>query len=260
MKQVKPLEATTSPLRTVVFGATAAAASLLILTGCVSTGTQTGESLAKTPEQLVDSYIKEKGAAIVTRVAHDRNTCSASQARLRRITGGKLDRQNFVLVEQVSAEIGASYLGALSRHFGAVLTMSSKESEQKADNYLKNNPISFAAIAPGNYVVTWIKCDYGNGSNIQLGADLPSLDNQENPNIAPIPGASHIVIRQGQIVDAGSLNIVVNTPNPDVPSEKTGKAEAIVTPRDHRNALKTEFPELHKRVRFTTFAPYKGTL
>ncbi|MDR1826871.1 MAG: hypothetical protein LBR29_00915 [Methylobacteriaceae bacterium] len=249
-----------------VFKGAVPVAACVISAGCVSFSPfdfgGSAQAPVPTAAEQIDTVIKAKGAAIIARVAFEKKACAASQARLRRVVGGKLDLENHVAVEQITPEANQSPVAALTRRLspGTTVTFNTSENEAETNEYLKANPLSFTQIEPGTYVVTWLKCDHGNGSNIQLGADIPGREDESRSFIGPIPGANSIVIEKDQLIDSGLLNIVVNAPKPDAPDVKTGRAQAIATPKEHRDIVRTDLPELFKRLKFITFTAYRGKL
>ena len=227
------------------------------LFGCVTANPENG-SVSQKPEDFLDSYIKAKGAAIVTRVSLADRTCLKSQVRLRKIVNGKLDIKDAVTIEQISAEQSGSYLSALKMRIGNMPILS-RDSQKKTDEFLKNNPDSFSEITPGTYAVTWLKCEHKEG-NIQLGADFPDSKDADTISVEPLIGANSIIVPKGQIIDGGILSIEIFVPDQTKPNQKKGRVKAVATPESQKNLLKNELPEIYKRIRFTTFSTYKGKL
>ena len=231
--------------------------TVFMLSGCVMTEAGVNAPSQKA-DNLLDSYITAKGAAIVTRVSLADTSCLMSQSRLRKVVNGKIDQKEVVTISQLAPDAGNSYLNSLKMRIGGIL-FTSGEGEKKANDYLKNNPLSFSEISPGNYVVTWLKCEHKDG-NIQLGADFPGQTDTEKNKIEPLIGANSIQIGKGQLIDAGTLKIEIFVPDASKPDQKKGRVKAVETPKNQRDLLKQELPEIYKRVRFATFTPYRGRL
>lgn len=119
------------------------------------------------------------------------------------------------------------------------------------DELGKDARTSFVAIEPGDYVVTWAACDYGNRRS-WMGADHPTLLSVETGTIIPVLGANRISVRPGQIVDGGVLEIR-KVEKASFFSSQTAYLVGQPTPPEFRQRFSEALPELYKRLTFTQF-------
>ena len=227
------------------------------LGACQTTNPDGLSQKAHDQAQKVDAQLQQSGAVIVTRVTNKGGSCPLAEVRLRPVLNGRIDPSVFYTVGQTRSISGQSHLAGMSSLMWRAATF--QISSVMEDIFPKDGSTSFVAIPPGDYFVTSATCDYGNGSITRLGADYPNAFTSETGVIGPVPGANFIHVRQGDILDAGILDIVETGTTPGLLVDgKIGKAVAMSVPENYRQILQRELPDLYRRMRFTTFASKKN--
>ncbi len=222
------------------------------LSACQTTNTEGLSQKAHDQAGKIDSQLQQSGAVIVTRVTNRGDACPLAEVRLRPTRNGQIDTSVFYTVGQTRSVSGQSHLGAASSIMWRAATL--QMSSVMEDIFPKDGSTSFVGIPPGNYFVTSVTCDYGNGRLTRLGADHPNLLSSETGAIAPVQGGNFIQIRRGDILDAGILDIIETGSTPGLLVDgKTGATVAKATPPSYRQILQKELPDLYRRMRFATF-------
>lgn len=234
-------------------GATIILASAL--SACTTySDTDLGEG-AKEVANNAPYMVKKNSAAIVVRVSESSSYCGSGQVVLNKIVNGKIDNSQSVTVGQVATgdlkDFGRMYLHVLTFNLPAI----TKEVD-KGDIRT-----SFRAIAPGSYVATYASCNMGQ-SRVWMGGNEGGtlFSPAAPPMLRPLAGSNHIVIGEGQIVDAGFLNIQVL--QSDLRPNGRGIAVLIGSeaPANFREAIRKNLPDLYPKITYTKFAPYPGIL
>ncbi len=227
------------------------------MTGCQTSNVET-KLTDKAIEQArkVDNQLQKHGAVIVTRITNRGKNCPIAEVRLRPVHNGVIDRSVFYTIGQTRSVSGQSHLAAMSTMMWHASTLQLKSVMDAT--FPKDGSTSFVPVPPGDYAVTSAICDYGNGAMARLGADHPTIITQGTGVVGAVPGANLIRIRQGDILDAGILDIQENGTAPGlIFDQKLGKLVAHPVPASFRQLMKSELPDLYKRMRFTTFSSGK---
>jgi hypothetical protein len=225
-----------------------------MLCGCVDINSTKLSEDAKASAVASETMVKQKGAAVVARITWSQKYCTNGTAQLNRIVEGRISDE-FYTVGEVRppsdkdrnglAELGKAYVHFLTLNFAAL----PKGVDIRT---------AFVPIEPGTYVVTRVECTYGRTRAVLGGERLPSLfEKPVKYTPKPVLGDNYITIGNGEIVDAGILDLDVIE---DAHFFGDGKARIIASeaPPVFREAIKQNLPELYPRITYKRFAPYLG--
>jgi hypothetical protein len=241
----------------VKMGMLMALASALSACGTYSS-TQLGAG-AKEVAKAAPGMAKDAGAAIVIRVSLSGSYCANGQVVLNKIVDGKIDKNQSVTIGQVGSGNLGDGLKDIGKMYVRFLTLNVPAIVKEVDK--GDIRTSYRPIAPGSYVATYASCSIGRTQATMGGNEGGSLFKAPPPPVLrPLLGANYIVIGNGQIVDAGILDIKVLSQQ----YRFTGPGIAMLigseAPPVFRETIRKNLPELYPKITYSKFTPYPGLL
>ncbi|MFC5759488.1 hypothetical protein [Rhizobium sp. GCM10022189] len=234
-------------------------AALTVLSSCAANpnSLKMSES-AKAAGKRAQSMVQEKGAAAVVRVSWDGVYCARGRVRLQKVVDGRIDPGPFVEIGQPTGVYGNAALKDFAKLSLQMMTFNLPAVAKAAA--VEDIRTSFRAIESGRYIITMVYCDNGNNNAAMGSANLGWMgENGDKPQI-PLLGDNSIVIGQGEIVDAGIVDIVSTGSTGFLFGRDTARLAGSEAPQPMREAMKLNLPEVYARTTYTRFSAYSGLL
>ncbi|MGR9169318.1 hypothetical protein [Rhizobium sp. KDH_Rht_773_N] len=234
-------------------------AALTVLSSCAANpnSLKMSES-AKAAGKQAQSMVQEKGAAAVVRVSWDGVYCARGRVRLQKVVDGRIDPGPFVEIGQPTGVYGNAALKDFAKLSLQMMTFNLPAVAKAAA--VEDIRTSFRAIEPGRYIITMVYCDNGNNNAAMGAANLGWMGEKGDKPQIPLLGDNSIVIGQGEIVDAGIVDIVSTGSTGFLFGHDTARLAGSEAPQPMREAMKLNLPEVYARTTYTKFSAYSGLL
>ncbi|MHC5308309.1 hypothetical protein [Bartonella sp. LJL80] len=205
--------------------------------------------------KVAQTHIVSGGSAIAIRLTYEGELCRVAIVRLRKVINGKLDEKNSTVLSAGSSNYQVA--GLSDKAISQDKFLFNKVTFEKRFAELTNTKISqaFKPIAAGDYLLTSARCNTTRNMTVGMGEDMEDIIVKAlfNPKKKPLLGLNFIHIGNGELVDAGILELK-HLPE-TMRSAPSNGAFVMAYPATARfqNALDEKFPEITARIKFTRF-------